>query len=121
MGYTELIKEVQAFSGLSKKESKIALDSTVETLSSLLTEDEREDFASQLPSELQYVALDAEVVEDRSQKDLLTQFIQKQDIDEDEAVTWIQAAWRAIKDIVTDGEIRHIRSQLPSNSASLLE
>lgn len=120
MVYRELIREVQAASGLSPRESREVLDNTVESLASLLSEEEREDFASELPSELQYVALDAELIEERSDKDLLVQFIERQQVDEDEARTLIGAAWQAIKDTITGGEANHIRSQLPDQSAALL-
>lgn len=120
MIYTQLIKEVADASGLSSRESREVLDNTVESLAALLTEEEREDFASQLPSELQYVALDTDTVEDRSEKDLLTQFIERQQVDEDEAKTLIASAWQAIKDTITGGEANHIRSQLPDRSAELL-
>lgn len=56
-GYRELIKKAQDYSGFSDSESKDALDCTVKTLAALLTDDERKDFASQLPQELQDTAM----------------------------------------------------------------
>lgn len=120
MGYRDLIKEIQDASGLSMRESREVLDNTVEALAALLDDEEREEFASQLPSELQYVALDAEPVASQPRSDLLSQFIERQQVDEDEARTLIGAAWRAIKDALTGGEAGNIRSQLPDKSASLL-
>jgi uncharacterized protein (DUF2267 family) len=120
MIYTQLVKEVADASGLSNRESRAVLDNTVESLASLLPEEEREDFASQLPSELQYLALDAQLVDDQTGKDLLTQFIERQQVDEDEAKTLIASAWQAIKDVITGGEASHLRSQLPDASAALL-
>lgn len=118
MIYTQLVKEVADVAGLSSRESREVLDNAVESLAALLPEEEREDFASQLPSELQYLALDAEPIE--SNQDLLTQFIERQQVDEDEAKTLIGAAWQALKDTITGGEASHIRSQLPDSSARLL-
>lgn len=120
MGYRELIIEIADTSGLSPRESRAVLDNTVESVASLLDDEDREDFASQLPSELQYVALDAEPLDNRAQPDLLTQFVQRQQVDEDEARTLIGAAWQAIKDVLNGSEAGRIRSILPDTSASLL-
>lgn len=120
MGYQELIEKVQDYSGLPDEESKEVLDCTVESVAALLTEEEREDFASQLPTELQDIALDAELVEDKSQKDVLLQFEKKLDVDESKAKKLLVAAWEAIKDTVMPGEIENIRAQLPNASAALL-
>lgn len=121
MGYRELINEVSSASGLSARESREVLDNTVESLASLLDDEDREDFASQLPGELQYVALDAEPLENQPQHDLLTQFVERQQVDEDEARTYIGAAWKAIKDAIAGSEAYHIREQLSATSASLLQ
>lgn len=120
MGYRDLIREIQDASGLSQRESREVLDNTVESLAALLDDEEREEFASQLPGELQYVALDAEPLDGGVQNDLLTQFVERQQVDEDEARTLIVAAWQAIKDTLTGGEASILRSYLPSKSASLL-
>lgn len=119
MGYRDLIREIQDASGLSPRESREVLDNTVESLAALLDDEEREEFASQLPGELQYVALDAEPLEE-ARPDLLTQFVERQQVDEDEARTLIGTAWQAIKDALNGGEANYIRSQLPGSSASLL-
>lgn len=124
MGYRDLIREIQDASGLSSRESREVLDNTVESLAALLDDEEREEFASQLPSELQYVALDAEplmtTMDSRPRTDLLSQFVERQQVDEDEARTLIGAAWQAIKDAMSGGEASYIRSQLPGHSADLL-
>ena len=120
MGYRDLIREIQDASGLSPRESREVLDNTVESLAALLDDEEREEFASQLPSELQYVALDAEPLDGHSHTDLMSQFIERQQVDEDEARTLIGAAWKAIKDALAGGEASYIRSQLSKPSADLL-
>lgn len=76
MGYRELIKKVQEYSGLSDKESREALEHTVESLAGQLTEGERQDFASQLPTELQDVALSAET-QDKQTKKIFCSFSRK--------------------------------------------
>lgn len=121
MSYIDLIREIQDASGLSPRESREVLDNTVESLASLLDDEDREDFASQLPGELQYVALDAEPLDGGNRTDLLTQFIERQQVDEDEARTLIGAAWKAIRDVINGGEATHIRSRLSGGSASLLQ
>ncbi len=120
MGYRDLIREIQDASGLSPRESREVLDNTVESLAALLDDEEREEFASQLPTELQYVALDAEPLDSQMRTDLLSQFIERQQVDEEEARTLIGAAWQAIKDALTGGEASEIKSQLSAKNAALL-
>jgi len=120
MGYRDLIREIQDISGLTPRESREVLDNTIESLAALLEDDEREEFASQLPTELQYVALDAEPIDSETRTDLLSQFLERQQVDEDEARTLIGAAWQAIKDALTGVQAYQIRAQLPAQSASLL-
>jgi uncharacterized protein (DUF2267 family) len=120
MGYRELIKKVQIYSGFSDRESKEALDHTVEVLAAHLTDDERKDFASQLPQELQNVALSAEMIQDRSQKDVLRRFMETQGMEESRAKKQVLSAWRALKETISQGEIEHIKTQLPDSSAAML-
>jgi uncharacterized protein (DUF2267 family) len=120
MGYRELIKKVQHYSGFSDKESQEALDCTVGTLAAMLTEGERKDFASQLPMELQDVAMAAEPIEDKSEKDLLHQIVERQHIDEGRAKKQLMASWQALKDAISKGEIEDIKAQLPNRSAAML-
>lgn len=120
MGYRELIKKVQHYSGFSDKESKEALDCTVEAVAAMLTDDERKDFASELPVELQNLALSVEPIEDKSQKDLLYQVSERQHIDENRAKKQLLSAWQALKDAISPGELADIKAQLPNRSAALL-
>lgn len=120
MGYRELIKKVQNYSGFSDSESKEALECTVESLAAMLTAGERKDFASQLPQELQEVAMSANPIEDKSEKDILHQVIVRQNIDESRAKKQLMASWKALKDVVSKGEIEHIKAQLPNASAAML-
>lgn len=120
MGFREMIKKVEHYSGFSDKESQAALECTTSVLASLLTEEEREDFASQLPPELQEVALDADTVTERSEKDILQQVAEHQGIDQSRAKKQLLASWQALKDTVSSGEINDIRAQLTKTSAAIL-
>lgn len=120
MKYRELIKKVQDYSGFSDQESKDALDCLVETLAVHLTEGERKDFASQLPEELQDIALAVLPTEETAKQDMFEQFMEVQQVEEPRAKKQMLAAWRALKDAVTSGEIEHIKAQLPNHTVAML-
>jgi len=92
----------------------------VESLAVHLTEGERQDFASQLPSELQDIALAVNATEENSRQDIVEQFMQEENIDESRAKKQIHAAWKALKEAISPGEINHIRAQLPNNMVAFL-
>ncbi|MDB5186149.1 MAG: hypoxic response protein 1 [Candidatus Saccharibacteria bacterium] len=120
MGFRELIKKVQDYSGFSDRESKEALEHMVESLSVHLTEGERKDFASQLPQELQDIALAVYPTEAHARQDMLEQFMENQHIDEPRAKKQILSAWKALKDAISPGEIDDIRAQLPNKTVQFL-
>jgi uncharacterized protein (DUF2267 family) len=120
VGYRELIKKVQVFSGFSDAESKEALEQTVKGVAERLNEGERKDFASQLPTELKLIALSAEASKEEAHRSILEEFMEAQDIPEDRAKKQVLSAWKALKQTVSEGEIRDIKSQLPEPTASLL-
>jgi uncharacterized protein (DUF2267 family) len=120
MGFRELIKAVQHKSGFSDAESKEALELTVEAVAERLQEEEREDFAGQLPPELQGIALDASTDEERHRQNIIEEFMEKEDIDEAHAKKQLLSAWEAIKETVTPGEIDDVLSQLSQRTAHLL-
>lgn len=121
MGYRELIKKVQYYSGFSDSESENALVMFTRLLAESLTPDERMDFASQLPAELQDTVVAAEESEpSMDMEDILESMAEEQNVNEDHVKKQIMAAWRAIKDAITRGEIDDIRSQLPKDMASQL-
>jgi uncharacterized protein (DUF2267 family) len=120
MGFRELIKQVQQISGFSDSESKDALEHLVESLSVHLTEGERQDFASQLPPELQDIALSVYPTDHNSKQDMIEQFMENMYVDKEHAKKQILSAWRALKDAISEGEIEHIRAQLPNNTVSFL-
>lgn len=121
MKYHELIKKVKEYSGFSDDESKDALQLMVETLAVHLTEGERKDFASQLPAELKDIALTVLATETNSRQDILWQFVEFQKVDVGRAKQQIQAAWQALKDAISGGQIEDIKSQLPNKTVALLQ
>ena len=120
MKYRELIKEVQDYSGFSDQESEDALQLMTELVSTHLTEGERQDFASQLPTELQDIALSVRVTKHNSEQNVIEQVMELQDIDEPHAKKQVKAVWRALKDAISPGEINDIKSQLPNDLVQML-
>ena len=121
MKYREIIKRVQDYSGFSDTESKDALELMVESLSVRLTDGERKDFASQLPMELQDIALTVRSTNENRKEDIIKQFMELEDIDESRAKKQIKAAWRALKDAISPGEIKDIESQLSQKTLTALQ
>lgn len=120
MGFRELIKKMQAYSGFSDTESKEALEVTVESLAVHLTEGERKDFASQLPQELHDIALSVYATEENSKEDILHQIMMVEGIDEPRAKKQLLCAWKVLKEALSPGQINHIRAQLPTSTVALL-
>jgi len=120
MKYRELIKRVQLYSGFSDVESKDALDGTTAVIALHLTEGERRKFASQLPEELQAVALAVYPTEENTSADIFKQFQIEQHIPEDRAKKQLLSAWRALKEALSTGLIEHIKAQLPKRTIELL-
>jgi uncharacterized protein (DUF2267 family) len=120
MKLRELIKRVQLESGFSDTESKEALEMMVESLAVRLDEGERKDFASQLPPELQDLALSVFPSRENTSKDIIQQFMEMEHIEEDHAKKQVLSAWKVLKQAINDGEVRHIKSQLSKKTATLL-
>ena len=120
MGIRDLIKRVQEYSGFSDGESRDALECMVESLAIHLSKDERADFASQLPAELEDIALTVYPTQEEESMDIIEQFMELEYIDEQQAKQQIRAAWRALKDFLTPSKIEQIKTHLPSASTSLL-
>lgn len=120
MKYRELIKTVQHYSGFSDAESKDALDGIVATLAVHLTEGQRANFASQLPTELKDLALSVYATEQNSTQDLFEQFMEVQEVDAPRAKKQLLSAWSALKGTLSSGLIDHICAQLPTRTVKLL-
>lgn len=120
MKYRQLVNRVAHYSGFSDQESETALRLFTETLAARLANGERRDFASQLPIELQGLALEVPEAVQISEDDIYETFSQLQDIDRGHAKKQVLAAWQALKDALTPGEITHIKAQLPNNLTAAL-
>jgi uncharacterized protein (DUF2267 family) len=122
MGFRELVKKVADYSGFSDQESQQALERMVEALAERLTIEEATDFASQLPPELQEIVLSAQPLQDRKAKEnLLQEFMDKHQIDEGHAKKQIFAAWKALRDQLSPGEIEDMKAQLPNAVVEFLK
>ncbi len=116
MGFRELIKKVQIYSGFSDSESKDALEMMVESLAVHLDEMERKDFASHLPEELENIALSVYPTDKNSRQDILDQFMEMERIDASQARKQISAAWKALTEVIGEVRINRIKKQLPQSS-----
>lgn len=112
MGYQELVELIHKRSGLSDQESKIALESTVESIAVHLDESERKDFASQLPERLQDMALSVYPSAENTQQDILTQIMYLNDVPEERAQRQLASAWEALQTVISPTGLSRIRSQL---------
>lgn len=113
MQYRQIVKRVQDYSGFSDREAEQALRLFVESLAARLNEGEREDFASQLPRELQDLALSAGKTVRMNTAELYDDLTELQDISKSHAKKQVKASWLAIKDAISEGEVEHIEAQLP--------
>lgn len=120
MKYRELIKKVQDYSGFSDQESEEALDLVVETIATRLNEGERRHFASELPQELEDLAIMPTIQGKFGFEDMLEQLSELEDIDKKRAKKQVVAAWKALKDAISPGEIADIRAQMPKDIAEAL-
>ncbi len=121
MSYQDLIDNMQQKTGFSDTEAEDALDLMVESIAERLEDGERKDFASQLPMELQEVALGTEMADaEERQQDLIHEFMDRENIEEDRAKKQIISAWDTLKSFISEGQIQHIRAQLPTRAAELL-
>jgi uncharacterized protein (DUF2267 family) len=121
MKFRQLIKKVQVKSGFSDEESMDALECLVESLSVHLDDGDRKEFAMELPMELQDIALSVYPTSYTSRQDIVEQFMELQHIGEEHARKQVLFSWEAIKELVSEGLIAHIRVQLPLNTLILLQ
>ena len=120
MNLRELIKNVQQRTGFSDDESKDALQMMVEALAVRLNERERLSFAAELLEELQDLALAVYPTHENSSMDIVKQFMEMEHIEANRALQQIQAAWQALKDVLSSSKLNHLRSQLPSSLVAYL-
>jgi len=120
MGYRELIKQIQHDSGFSDQESQEALEHTIAALAAHLTPDERQDLASQLPPELQIIALAGPVPLVSVERNLLRYYQDAYDLDEARAKKQLLTVWHVLKRAIAPGEINDILAQLPNETVAFL-
>jgi uncharacterized protein (DUF2267 family) len=121
MTYKEIIHKVQENSGFSLAESKDSIEMMVESLAVHLAENERKDFADQLPEELHAIAMSVYATNENSREGVLEQFARVQNISVTRAKKQINAAWRALKAAISKSQIARIRAQLPNKTTELLQ
>ena len=120
MGFRELVSQVQNYSGLSNEESKDTLELLVESIAVRISEQQRSLFASQLPEYLSDIVLSVYPSEENSSGDLINQFMQYENLNENRAIQHIQAAWHALKGAISEKLLLQIKSQMPLTTSSLL-
>lgn len=120
MQYREMVKTMMTNTGFSDQESEQSLKLFIETLASRLNPGERKDLASQLPTELQDIAMSPETDASKQNDDFIRQFSELQEIDEGHARKQILGAWQTLKSALTPGEVDDIKSQLPKNLDAML-
>lgn len=120
MTYRELVKKVQEYSGFSDEESEESLKLIIETLSSRLQEGERQDFASQLPSELQDVALAPTGTDRFNAEQMFQELSEIENSNHNYVKKQLAAVWSALKDALSPGQINHIKEQLPKDLTAQL-
>lgn len=102
------MRRVQNYSGLSERESKEALIMLVETLASRLDDQSRRDFASELPEQLQDIALSVYPAVGQRHYDIIAQFMYYQNIGKLQAKQQISAARQALADAISEDEMGQI-------------
>jgi uncharacterized protein (DUF2267 family) len=119
--YSEFIKTVQQYDNLSKDDAEDTLQVLIEQISVHLNEGERRNFASQLPERLEDIALTVLPTPENASRDIFEQVMELEDLEEATVKERLQAAWRALKDGLSEGLIDSIKAQLPQRTVSMLE
>ena len=125
MKYDEFIKEVQTRGHMeSRDEAEKATKATLETLAERLAGGEPHDLASQLPPELaEYLRYEGEETSDPFSLDEFFERVTQRDegVDQPRAVYHARVVMEVLGDAVTQGEMDHVRSQLPEEYEPLFE
>ncbi len=123
--YNEFIKEVQTRGHMeSRDEAEKATKATLETLAERLVGGEPHDLASQLPPELaEYLRYEGEETSDPFSLDEFFERVTQRDegVDQPRAVYHARVVMDVLGDAVTQGEMEHVRSQLPEEYEPLFE
>jgi uncharacterized protein (DUF2267 family) len=113
MNYIDMVTKVQEHSGLSKAESEHGLKTFIRTLSSRLTPNDRTNFVSELPQELQTEATSINTDETSSMADIVETIARTEHVDTNRAKQLCTASWSTLKESLTPRGIDALRSGLP--------
>lgn len=121
MGYRNIIKQIQHDAGFSDAESEEALGRLVEGIAERLEVGERMKFARQLPPELQDVVYAVTVPSKKERhRGIIEEVMEKEDISHDHAKKQVLTSWHALKQFMSRGLVRNVKSQLPNSVAQTL-
>lgn len=120
MKYHDLVRRIKEAAGAEEDESQEALELVVENVAVHLTDPTRKEFAAALPSELQHAA---QMVPTASHldEDIISQLMDIEDVEEQEAKNYVKAAWHALKDIFDGNAVEDITAELPRTMVAVLE
>ncbi|HLS26677.1 MAG TPA: DUF2267 domain-containing protein [Beutenbergiaceae bacterium] len=126
MKYDEFISQIGDHGGPSDRIQADAVSRTVLTdLGKRLQPHEAEDLASQLPEELkESVTVHTEAQQTTDDVDEFIRRVSKNlggGVEPDQARRYIQGVLRTLRSAVSEGQIRHVRSQLPAGYGPLFE
>jgi uncharacterized protein (DUF2267 family) len=119
MDYAEFLALIEDQAGLDTEEAEQALVATLTTLAERISEEEAEDLASQLPSELkpQLVATpDAEIF---GAEEFLRRVAKREGTPPDQAKSHAEAVLSTLSDAISGGEFEDILLQLPDDYLEL--
>lgn len=121
MQYREFLKRVADHSGFSDSESLEATQVFMETLASRLNYAEIRNFVSQLPHEVADMATPGVGKLEKFHGDeFLERIAERQHITTAHAKKQMYSVWQTLKEAVDEGQINHLRSQLPNDMVELL-
>ena len=126
MKYEEFIKHVGQNGGPSDQVQADAVTRTVlSDLGRRLQDDEAEDLASQLPQELkELVTVRSNEMQTTDDVDDFTRRVADHlgvGVGPDQARRYIQGVLRTVRTAVSDGQVKHLRAQLPAGFGPLFE
>ena len=121
MQYRQFLKRVQDFSGFSDSEALEATRVFLETLGARLTYGEFKNFCAQLPQEIAVLAVPSTAkLEKLHGTEFLERIAERQHITTPHAKKQMYAVWETLKEAVDEGQMRHVKAQLPEDLVSLL-
>ncbi len=120
MKYHALIKKIKNLSHAHDDESQDALELVVENVAVHLSDRTRRGFAARLPQELQGAAMMVPTA-GRIDEDIIEQYMDLEDVDENRAREFLRAAWQAVCELFDRDSMRDITAELPRRMVAVLE